>query len=54
MLKTPEAKKLKARLERKHGKGKAMSVLSHRLGRAVYHMLKRRQPFDRERFFQSI
>lgn len=38
------------RLERKGGKGKAMTLLSIKLGRAVYFMLRRRQPFDLERF----
>ncbi len=38
------------RLVKKHGKGKAMSVLAAKLGRAVYFMLKRRQPFDQKRF----
>ncbi|RMH31414.1 MAG: IS110 family transposase [Planctomycetota bacterium] len=38
------------RLERKHGKGKAMSVLAAKLGRAAFFMLRRRQPFDLKRF----
>ena len=43
-------KKLFQKLERKHGKGKAMTLLSIKLGRAVYFMLRRRAPFDMERF----
>lgn len=39
-----------ARLEKKHGKGKALSVLAARLGRAVYYMLLRKRPFDPQRF----
>lgn len=39
-----------ARLEKKHGKGKAMGVLASRLGRATYFMLKRHEPFDLKRF----
>jgi hypothetical protein len=39
-----------ARLESKHGKGKALSILSARLGRAVYHMLRKREAFDMKRF----
>jgi transposase len=31
----PEGKKYYARLERKHGKGKALTVLAHKLARAV-------------------
>lgn len=49
----PEAQQLRDRLARKHGKGKAMSILAHRLGRASYYMLRRGQPFDRERFMKS-
>jgi len=37
-------------LAKKHGKGKALAILSARLGRAVYVMLKRREPFDPKRF----
>lgn len=39
-----------ATLVRKHGKGKALTVLAHKLARAVYHMLARAQPFDPQRF----
>lgn len=39
-----------ARLEKKHGKGKALSVLAAKLGRAVYYILLRGKPFDPERF----
>lgn len=39
-----------ARLEKKHGKGKALSVLAAKLGRAVYYMLRRSKPFDPKSF----
>ena len=39
-----------SRLCRQHGKAKALSILAHRLGRAVYHMLKREQAFDLQKF----
>ncbi len=39
-----------AKLERKHGKGKAPTVLAHKLARAVYSMLTRAQAFDLTRF----
>ena len=42
-----------ARIERKHGKGKALSILAHKLGRAVYFMLARKKAFDLERFLRS-
>ena len=49
----PAAQKHLARLEKKHGKGKALTVLAHKLARAVYHMLQRQVAFDKEKFFQS-
>ena len=49
----PEGMKYKKRLEKKHGKAKAISILAHRLGRAVYHMLKRRKAFDMKIFLAS-
>jgi hypothetical protein len=45
------AQALRARLAAKHGKGKSLSIIAARLARAVYFMLKRRTPFDTERFF---
>jgi transposase len=46
----PEGMKFKKRLEKKHGPSKALSILAHKLGRAVYYMLKRNQAFDRRKF----
>jgi len=46
------AQEVKNRLASKHGKGKAMAILSHRLGRAVYFMLKNQVPFDPDRFLR--
>lgn len=43
-------KKFFARLERKHSKGKALSVLAHKLARATYFMLQRNQVFDVNKF----
>jgi len=48
----PAAQKYLARLEKKHDKGKALTVLAHKLARAVYYMLKRKVAFDMEMFFQ--
>jgi transposase len=42
-----------ARLEARHGKGKALSILSAKLGRAVYFVLRRQEVFDEERFFAT-
>ncbi len=49
----PEGMKYRKRLEKKHGKAKSLSILAHKLGRAVYYMLKRDQAFDLERFVQT-
>jgi transposase len=46
----PKGMTYKKRLERKHGKSKALTILSHKLGRAVYYMLKRGKAFDMEKF----
>jgi transposase len=48
----PEAKEYVEVLAKKHGKGKALSILSARLGRTVYLMLKRREPFEASRFLK--
>ena len=48
----PAAQKYLARLEKKHDKGKALTILAQKLARAVYYMLKRQVAFDRETFFQ--
>jgi transposase len=52
LRKNPEGQKLLARLEKKHDKGKALSILAHQLGRAVYDMLKRQTAFDMNLFLQ--
>jgi len=38
------------RLESKHNTGKALGILTHKLGRAVYYMMKRKEPFDMKAF----
>jgi len=48
-----QGQKLLARLEKKHAKGKALSMLAHKLGRAVYCMLKRQVAFDMEICLQT-
>jgi transposase len=42
-----------AKLTRKHGKGKALTVLAHKLARAVYHLLTRQQAFEMHRFLPA-
>jgi len=41
------------KISNKHGKGKALSILAHKLGRAVYFMLKNRQGFDLNKFLAA-
>jgi transposase len=48
-----QGQKLLARLEKKHAKGKALSILAHQLGRAVYFMRKRKVAFDIGIFLQT-
>jgi len=47
-------KKLLAKLEKRFGKGKALSILAHKLGRAVYDMLLRGKAFEIERFVATV
>ena len=49
-----EGKKLLARLEKRFGKGKALSILAHKLGRAAYYMLARGTAFDAKRFAATM
>jgi transposase len=53
LAKCPQGKALFARMERKHGKGRALSILAHKIGRACYFMLARKRAFDLERFLRS-
>jgi transposase len=50
IAKSEQGRTVLKRLERKYGKPKALSVLAHKLGRAVYYMLARKQAFDPQRF----
>jgi hypothetical protein len=40
-------------MEKKHGKGKALTVLAHKLARAVYYILKRQTVFDMHKFLNQ-
>jgi len=48
----PAAQTYLARLEKKHDKGKALTVLAQKLARAVYYMLQHQVAFEKEQFFQ--
>ena len=50
---TTQGKKLLARLEKKHGKGTALSILAHKIGRAVYYMLSRGTVFSMDKFLAA-
>jgi transposase len=47
------ARQWKQRQEKKHGSAKALAILAARLARAVYHMLRKQQAFDEERFWSG-
>jgi hypothetical protein len=49
----PAGQKYLARLEKKHGTGKALTVLAHTLARAVYDLLKRGVVFKLDTFLHS-
>jgi transposase len=42
-----------AKLQKKHAKGKALTILAQKLGRAVYFMLKRKEAFDMQRLLAN-
>ena len=50
LSKCAQGRAVAERLRRKHGKGKALSILAHKLGRAVYYMMARKKTFDMQRF----
>ncbi len=50
MREIPEVKKRVDSLAKKYGKAKAMTIMSHKIGRAVYFMLKRKKFFDKKTF----
>ena len=49
----PRAQSLHEQLKKKHGKGKALSILAAKLARAVYFMLSRGRVFEADRFYQN-
>lgn len=49
----PAGQKLLARLEKKHDQGKALTILAHKMARAVYDMLKRETVFDMTKFLHQ-
>ncbi|MBW2649309.1 MAG: IS110 family transposase, partial [Deltaproteobacteria bacterium] len=49
----PKGKAYVEKLAKRHGKGKALSILAHKIGRAVYFILKRKEPFNPDRFLAA-
>jgi transposase len=49
----PAGQKFLARWEKKHGKGKELTILAHKLARAVYYMLKQKTAFDMHKFLNG-
>ena len=53
LRRNPAAQQYVARLAQKHGKPKALTILAHKLARAVYFMLSRGHAFDATKFFPA-
>ncbi len=51
LRRNPQAVKYRDKLMRKHGKAKSLTILAHKLARAVYYILKRKEVFQPEVFF---
>jgi transposase len=49
----PRAQTYLKKIENKHGKRKALSILAHRLGRTVYYMLNKKRTFSMEAFLKA-
>lgn len=49
----PEAQAWLDKMANKHNKARALTILAHKLGRAVYFMLQRKTVFDQARFLNS-
>jgi hypothetical protein len=49
----PAGQKDMARLANRHDKGKALTILAHKLARAVYDLLKRQRAVDMDKFLRG-
>ena len=47
------ARQWKQKQEKKHGSAKVLGILAARLARAVYHLLRKQEAFDEERFWHG-
>ena len=50
---SPEGRRLLARLQTQHGPGKALSILAHKIGRAVFYILSRGTVFSMDKFLAA-
>jgi transposase len=48
-----QAKDFVTKYTKKYNKGKALGILTHKLGRAIYFMLKNNEAFDMKKFFAN-
>ena len=48
-----EIKEYHLKLKNKHGKARALAIISHKIGRTVYYMLKNKQAFDMKKFLKQ-
>lgn len=48
-----EIKEYHLKLKNKHGKARALSIISHKIGRTVYYILKNKQAFDMKKFLKQ-
>jgi hypothetical protein len=46
-----QAKHFVTKLRRNYNKGKTLGIYTHKLGRAIFFMLKNKEAFDMNRFF---
>jgi transposase len=53
LCRNAEGKRLLAQIRKKHNKTKALSILAHKIGRAVYYMLARGTVFSMEKFLHA-
>jgi transposase len=50
---SPEAKAFMEKMTRQRGKARAVALVAAKIGRVVYWMMKRKQPFDARQFWKS-
>ena len=53
MRSSERAKQWKEKYQKQHGEAKALAVLAAKLARAVYHLLRKQEAFDEDRFWHG-